>query len=194
MLSAGLAASVLRGRVRWVALAAVPVVIAVECLSLLVPFWPRTPRADFYPVTGVHRYLADHLGPDRFGAKGLTLLSGTNVAYGLRNVTGPRSPPRSARPAARVDPSVPDARFSLFSGTPAAPPPLAALDLLAVRYFAFAPLDPCRSPRRSAGPHRLCRLRPGRRCRAGGAGGCAAPPAVLRRPGRATRTRVDLES
>lgn len=151
---AGVLARFRPGR-RTVALAVIPVVIAAECLSLLVPFWPRSSRADFYPVTGAHRYLADHLGADRFGAKGLTLLSGTNVWYGLRNVTG------HAFTSARwrdlllaVDPeSFPTPGYSRFSGA-TGPATVASplLDVLSVRYFAFAPDDPVIGPHSGVGP------------------------------------------
>jgi hypothetical protein len=144
VLGAGLVGTRLR-RGRTLALAVVPVVVAAECLALLVPFWPRSPRADFYPVTGVHRYLAEHLGTDRFGAKGLTLLSGTNVYYGLRNVTGHAYTSAAWRDMlVTLDPhSFPNDQYSRFSGAvdgTTLRSPL--LDELSVRYFAFAPSDP----------------------------------------------------
>jgi hypothetical protein len=166
VLAAGLVASAAGRRVRWVALATVPLVVAAECLSLLVPFWPRTPRADFYPVTGVHRYLAAHLGPDRFGAKGLTLLSGTNVAYGLRNVTGHAFTAEEWRELLlAVDPETfPTPGYSRFSGhTGAGTLRSPLLDLLAVRYFAFAPRDPVVGIPATVGlPGAGLRLLPGR--------------------------------
>jgi hypothetical protein len=133
----------------------VPVVIAVECLSLLIPFWPRADRADFYPVTGAHRHLAEHLGTDRYGAKGLTLFSGTNVYYGLRSVTGHAFTSREWRDLLlAIDPGAfPTAGFSRFGGTTdgrtlASP----LLDVLSVRYFAFGPQDPVLGSRSAAGP------------------------------------------
>ncbi|HST66863.1 MAG TPA: YfhO family protein, partial [Mycobacteriales bacterium] len=160
-----LGAAVLARRFRTVALAVIPVVVAVECLSLLVPFWPRTSRADFYPVTGVHRYLAGHLGTDRFGAKGLTLLSGTNVWYGLRNVTGHAfTSPQWRDLLLAVDPDAfPTPGYSRFSGaTGAATMASPLLDVLSVRYFAFAPNDPVIGPRTTVGPAGPgLRLRPG---------------------------------
>ena len=153
VLGAGLLAR--RPRPRTIVLAVIPVVVAVECLSLLVPFWPRTSRADFYPVTGVHRYLADHLGTDRFGAKGLTLLSGTNVWYGLRNVTGHAfTSPQWRDLLLAADPdSFPTPGYSRFSGA-TGPATVASplLDVLSVRYFAFAPSDPVIGTRSTAGP------------------------------------------
>ena len=162
VLGAGLLA---RGRGKTLALAVIPVVVAVECLSLLVPFWPRTSRADFYPVTGAHRYLADHLGTDRFGAKGLTLLSGTNVWYGLRNVTGHAfTSPQWRDVLLAVDPeSFPTPGYSRFSGA-TGPATVASplLDVLSVRYFAFAPNDPVIGPHAAVGaPGPGFVLRPG---------------------------------
>ena len=156
--------AVVLARFRWT-LAVVPVVIAVECLALLVPFWPRADRADFYPVTGAHRFLAAELGHERYGAKGLTLFSGTNVYYGLRGVTGHAFTSAEWRDLLlAIDPdSFPTAGFSRFSGrtdgrTVASP----LLDTLAVRYFAFGPQDPVLGTRSTAGaPGAGYLLRPG---------------------------------
>jgi hypothetical protein len=144
-----------RPRVRGLALAVVPVVVAAECLSLLVPFWPRSDRADFYPETGAHRYLADHLGTDRFGANGLTFLSGTNVYYGLRSVTGHAFTSAGWRDLLlRADPGAfPNPGYSRFSGTTDGTTMRSPiLDLLSVRYFAFAASDPVIGPDEFAGP------------------------------------------
>ncbi len=153
-------------RARTIALAVVPVVVAAECLSLLVPFWPRSDRAEFYPPTGAHRFLAAHLGTDRFGAKGLTFLPGTNVYYGLRSVTGHAfTAPGWRELLLRVDPgSFPNPGYSRFSGaTGAATLRSPILDLLSVRYFAFAAGDPVIGPDQVTGPvGRGTTLLPGR--------------------------------
>ena len=130
-----------RGRLRTLVLAAIPVIVVVESLTLVLPFWPRIPKDQFYPVTDAHRFLAGNLGHERYGARGLTLFSGTNVYYGLRNATGHAFTEQewkellmTADPKSFVSPT-----FSTFSGgsdeeTVRSP----MLDVLSVRYFATA--------------------------------------------------------
>ena len=130
-----------RGWLRTLVLAAVPVIVVVESLTLVLPFWPRIPKDQFYPVTDAHRFLEGNLGHDRYSARGLTLFSGTNVYYGLRNATGHAFTEQewkellmTADPKSFVSPT-----FSTFSGgsdseTVRSP----MLDVLSVRYFATA--------------------------------------------------------
>jgi hypothetical protein len=53
-------------RVRLAAAAGLPVLAAVQALTLIGPYWPRVDRSTFYPVTATQQYLLDHLGHDRF--------------------------------------------------------------------------------------------------------------------------------
>ena len=77
-----------RSRVHRLAVGAIPVVVLVQALNVVLPFWPQIPRHDFYPRTPVHDYLAAHLGGERFQGTGLTMFPGTNVYYGLRSLGG----------------------------------------------------------------------------------------------------------
>ena len=93
----------LRGRARLVAIAAIPVMLAIEALLVTTPLLPRAPSADFYPETPSIRYLAKHLGNERYAAPGARGSSGdmlfpsTNTFYRLRSVTGHSFSPSSWR-------------------------------------------------------------------------------------------------
>ncbi|MGH3714117.1 MAG: YfhO family protein [Micromonosporaceae bacterium] len=78
-------------RAGWVKLAAaalLPALIAVQGLTLALPYWPRADRDTFYPVTDVHRYLAGNLGHDRFAGTGGGMYVGADSAHRLRALTG----------------------------------------------------------------------------------------------------------
>jgi len=126
---------------RQVALTVLPVLVLVESLAFVLPFWPRVPRSEFYPQTPAHSYLADHLGGDRFGSEGVVLYPATGAAYGLRAVTGHAfTAPTWADLLVRIDPrTFLTSTFSAFPG-PDSPTIVRSpiLDRLSVRYFAFA--------------------------------------------------------
>ncbi|MGH2556922.1 MAG: YfhO family protein [Actinomycetota bacterium] len=63
-----------------------PVVISVESLAFALPFWPRVPRALFYPSTPAHQFLGEHLGTDRMASGGKAMYPGTATFYGLRSL------------------------------------------------------------------------------------------------------------
>lgn len=75
------------GWVRPAALTVVPLLVVVQALLLVVPFWPRVPESQFYPSTPTHDFLQTHVGSDRFVAAG-TMQTGTDSYYGLRTVQG----------------------------------------------------------------------------------------------------------
>jgi hypothetical protein len=156
--AAGLAATLLRhrpGMLRTAVLAVIPLVVAVESLSVVLAFWPRIDRDQFYPETAAHRYLEDNLGPERYAAKDLTLFSGTNVYYGLRSTTGHSFTEQewkelllTADPKSFASPT-----FSTFSRdiTPdVVRSPL--LDLMSVKFFAMAANDPVIGTAAPVGP------------------------------------------
>jgi Bacterial membrane protein YfhO len=137
------------------ALALIPLVVVAESLSLVLAFWPRIPRSDFYPETQAHVFLQDNLGHERYAAKDLTLFTGTNTYYGLRNTTGHSfTEPEWKELLLTADPkSFASPTFSTFSRniTPAVVrSPL--LDLMSVKYFAMAPSDPVIGTASTAGP------------------------------------------
>ncbi len=69
------------------ALALLPVLVTVQALTLVVPYWPRADHKTFYPVTDVHRYLMDNLGPQRFASNG-AMYAGADSIHHLRALSG----------------------------------------------------------------------------------------------------------
>lgn len=126
-----------------------PVVFAVEVLAFTLPYWPRVPRSEFYPVTETHLYLYDNLGHDRIAAEHRTLYPGATRAYGIRSVTAHMfQDPAWAELLLAVDPRAFDPtaddtvvrrptfpHLSAEQAVAASP----VLDRLGVRYFAMAP-------------------------------------------------------
>jgi hypothetical protein len=130
-----------RGRVRTLALAIVPLIVVVESLAVVLPFWPRIPKDEFYPTTAAHRFLQQNLGHERMGARGLTLFSGTNVFYDLRSATGHaftetewRDLVQTADPKSFASPTF--STFSRVADEKTVQSPM--LDTLSVKYLATA--------------------------------------------------------
>jgi hypothetical protein len=150
--AAGLVALVLLGlavsrrpAARRLALVALPALVLVESLAFVLPFWPRVDRSAFYPVTPTHRFLAEHLGSDRFDGAQLTLYPSTGQFYGLRSATGHSflQPTwadliRTVDPAAFASPTFTQFPARDLAATISSP----VLDRLAVRYFATDPGAP----------------------------------------------------
>ncbi|MCU1587132.1 MAG: Protein of unknown function, rane YfhO [Frankiales bacterium] len=135
-------AAIALARSRWhrLAVAAVPVVVLAQALNVVLSYWPQVPRHDFYPSTPVHRFLAEHLGHDRFQGMDLAMMPGTNVYYGLRSLGGHaftattwRQLMETADPVAFRTPT-----FSTIEANPtmAVSP---ALDRFSVRYLVVPP-------------------------------------------------------
>lgn len=76
-----------RGVLKAVALVAVPVLVGVQALLVVLPYWPRVPPEQFYPETPTHRFLAEHLGAERLVSAD-AMLAGTEAYYGLRTSGG----------------------------------------------------------------------------------------------------------
>lgn len=77
------------GRARTVALVTLPVLLAVEGLLVTGSMLPRVDRSEWYPETGLTRYLESHLGHERVAPGGTrTLYYATNSMYGIRSVGG----------------------------------------------------------------------------------------------------------
>lgn len=75
-------------KTRFVAAAALPLLIAGQGLYLVTQYYPKSNVDTFYPVTDTHSYLAANLGEQRYAAGADGMVFGTNVAYGLRSVDG----------------------------------------------------------------------------------------------------------
>ncbi len=123
---------------RSAALAAIPLLVLVESLAFVLPFWPRIPVSDFYPTTPVHAFLEANLHGDRYVSTGGTMLTGTNVYYGLNTPNGHSFTNRQWRELLRrIEPAVFRTQtYSAFSG----PMPLARaqspiFDRMGVKYL-----------------------------------------------------------
>lgn len=65
-----------------------PVLVIAQGTAFFHTVMPGDAPSLFYPPTADHRFLAAHLGHDRFAAAGLTLYDSTAYYYGLRSPTG----------------------------------------------------------------------------------------------------------
>jgi hypothetical protein len=77
-----------RPAVRRAALALVPVIVAIEAIAAIQPYWPVHDPDDLYADTSTTDYLSDHLGSDRMLTTNYTMMPNANRLYGLRGVTG----------------------------------------------------------------------------------------------------------
>ncbi|GAA4449595.1 YfhO family protein [Phytohabitans houttuyneae] len=76
------------GRLRLVAAGLLPLLVAGQALAFVVPYWPRSDRDTFFPMTDAHDYLASHLGPDRFAGMYRSMTRSVESAFRLRSATG----------------------------------------------------------------------------------------------------------
>jgi hypothetical protein len=133
---------------------AVPVLIAAESLAFVLPFWPRIPRAEFYPTTSAHTFLQKNLGSERLAASEFTLYPGTTLFYRINSVTSHsfqypewKDLMSGIDPAAfRLSPT-----FAVLSPDErVATSPI--LDRLSARFFAVDPADAIIGRQVPAGP------------------------------------------
>lgn len=131
------AGAVLVPKGRWVAAVVVPVVVAVQALAATGFTWPTGSRAEFYPASAVHTWLAEHTGADRVATEGLVLWPNTNAAYGIRTATGHAFLPRPMKELlTAIDPDAFGRPTMSVLGPAAADSP--GLDRLAARYWVTA--------------------------------------------------------
>ncbi len=121
-------------------LVAIPLVIAIEALAFVLPWWPRSARADFYPATATTRYLADHLHGDRYAADNDTLFPSANSAYRLRAVSGHAfKEPAWTQAVESIDRHQPQGSTVLTMSAASATARSPVLDRLAAAYFVAQP-------------------------------------------------------
>lgn len=78
-----------RGRARTTALVTLPVLFAIEGLLVTTPMLPRVSESEYFPQTGVTRYLAAQLDHERVAPAGTGMLYyATNPMYRIRSVSG----------------------------------------------------------------------------------------------------------
>ncbi|HEX2773510.1 MAG TPA: hypothetical protein VHN18_13925, partial [Micromonosporaceae bacterium] len=145
-----------RERIRVVALAALPVLAAIQALTLVGPFWPRVERSTFFPVTATHQYLIDHLGGERFTGSQGAMQVGADSKLRLRSLSGHAFADRRFAELVNGLPGAPFRRPTYFVPPAAAPVVLSPiLDRLAVRYFVVNSALPVigeRQPAPAGGP------------------------------------------
>lgn len=124
------------GRTGRVALAVLPVLVAVEGLAFITPRWPSEDPAQLYPTTGVHAFLAENLDRQRYAAAGALLFPSTNTYYGLRSVSGHVfHQPTWKQAVQRIDPSVVQGPTLTFVGRGVDSATSPVLDRLSARYY-----------------------------------------------------------
>jgi hypothetical protein len=128
-----------------VAFVVLPLLVAAQSAQFFHAVLPGDNPSDFYPVTATHRYLAAHLGDDRFASSGGTMYGGTALYYDLRTPTGHFFTEPAWRDLLQaVDPKVMlSPTFSNFSPTldqtTVGDQPI--LDRMGVKYFVLPPQD-----------------------------------------------------
>lgn len=132
-----------RRRLRLGAAVVLIALITGQGTEFVVRYYPHSGRDTFYPVTDTHRFLADHLGDQRFASSVTGMVFGTNVAYPLRSVNGHTF--INARFAALIR-GIPDRPISYptyidFNPGDAAQATSPVLDRLGTEYFVAAPSD-----------------------------------------------------
>jgi hypothetical protein len=149
--------------VRTTAAVLLPVLITVQALTLVGPFWPRVARDTFYPVTATHTFLRDHLGHERYAGTWGALGMGADTHLKLRALTGHTFVDarlgelvRRVPGAAGLFPT--QVNFVVAAQTAGSP----VLDRLGTRYFVTAPQNQVLGiPRPAASDGSVAVLRPG---------------------------------
>lgn len=143
--AAVLAAPLLHDWRRTAVLGLVPVVVAAQALAIWRPFLPRPPKKDFYPVTATHRFLAAHLGDERYVTDEFAMEPGSNSYYGLAAATGHvfteqgwKNMLLTVAPDSFPTPTYSTLPMDITAARLASP----LLDLMSVRYVVRDPSDP----------------------------------------------------
>ncbi|MGN9906839.1 hypothetical protein ACTMTJ_04705 [Phytohabitans sp. LJ34] len=127
-------------RVRVGAAATLPVLAAVQALTLTVPYLPRVDKDTYFPVTATHRYLLDHLGHERFAGTSRAMMLGADAKLQLRALSGHQFV--NLRFSELVQ-GIPTRQFAspTWLDLPALPDVATSpvLDRLGVRYFVASP-------------------------------------------------------
>ncbi len=147
LLIAGAAAVLVAARgakiVRVVSLVVLVVLVMAQSTAFAHTLLPTSRRQDFYPRTDTHRYLSEHLGANRYGAPGWTMLAATSDFYRLRTPVGHEFTPQRWKDAIwAADPGA--QRTETYSSFSAGLPmervqTSPALDQLAVKYWVASP-------------------------------------------------------
>ncbi|TQS42182.1 hypothetical protein [Cryptosporangium phraense] len=120
----------------------IPLLVVVQALSFAAPYWPKSDKDTFYPTTDVHRFLASHLGDDRYAAGG-AMFVGSDSYYRLRALNGHQFVGKRFGEALDGMPGWglgdPPTYVNFRSDLKMAQQPL--FDRLGIKYFVTAPWD-----------------------------------------------------
>jgi hypothetical protein len=126
-----------------IAFVVLPLLVAAQSAQFFHAVLPGDSRSNFYAETGAHRFLAAHLGNNRFSSSDGTMYPSTGLYYGLRTPTGHFfTEPAWADLLTAVDPNVMRTpTYSDFTGlvnqTNVGDEPI--LDQMGVTYFVLGP-------------------------------------------------------
>ncbi|HSY16371.1 MAG TPA: YfhO family protein [Jatrophihabitantaceae bacterium] len=121
----------------------IPALIVGQGAVFFRTFLPGNSTKNFYPVTATHRFLAEHLGDNRFEGSNNTMYPATALYYGLRVATGHEtSSPQWQQLLEAVAPATAQSptNFALpasINATDAGHQPI--LDRMGVTYFVVDP-------------------------------------------------------
>lgn len=137
--AAALVAARGQGSLRGWSLVVLVVLVVAHSASFAHTLLPTSRQQDFYPETRTHRYLTEHLGADRYGAAGWTMLAATSEFYKLRTPVGHeftaqrwKDAIRAADPGAQRTPTYSSFAANLSMEKVETSP---ALDQLSVKYW-----------------------------------------------------------
>jgi Bacterial membrane protein YfhO len=122
----------------------IPLLVAGQAAQYVHAVHPGDNKANFYPDTPTHQFLAAHLGQYRFSASSRTMYTPTALYYNLRTPTGHEfQEPAWKDLLEAVDPKVMNTpTFSDFTNlTSANVGDQPILDLMGVKYFVSPPSD-----------------------------------------------------
>lgn len=120
-----------------------PALLVGQSVAFFRSVLPGDNPDDFYPVTNTHRFLASHLGNDRYDAAANTMYPATSLYYGLRTATGHQWNAEAWGDLLKtIEPNSHGPGF-YYAFTGALTPNRAGqshiLDQMGVRYFVFEP-------------------------------------------------------
>ncbi|HEY3834787.1 MAG TPA: YfhO family protein [Acidimicrobiia bacterium] len=124
---------------RWV-MVAIPVLLAIEALTVTVDTYPRVANAAYFPPDAAITYLQHHLGHDRVATTGDVLFPSASSYYRLRMVNGHSFSPDSWNQLVyAVSPTSPRRPNITVLGSDLASARSHVLDQLATRYLVTDP-------------------------------------------------------
>lgn len=148
--------------------ALIPVLVAVQALIWVRPYYPRTERENFYPVTDVHTYLAEHLDHERWFGSNNALFGGIHMQYKLRALHGHSfvdarfAELLDAMPGRQFSPPPKPATYLRTEALDGEPPTSPILDRVSVTHYVTPPERVPYGPQRvDPGDGASVSLRPG---------------------------------